>query len=78
MGSVVLRQDFRPVWAAPAAGTEDTAGIGFRTVIGGNAAAVIAVSAICIQCGVAGTITSEVQRASIDGERTVGVNAVSL
>lgn len=52
-------------------------GIILRAVVGGHVAAVVGISSITVQCGIAAAIAGEIHRSAIDGQAAVGVDAVT-
>ncbi len=54
------------------------AGVGLGAVVGGHRAAVVGIAAAAVQGGISPSVAGEVQRPAVDGQVSVGVQAVSV
>ena len=54
------------------------AGIGLGAVVGGHRPAVVGIAAAAIQSSIPVSVAGEVQRPAVDGEVSVGVQAVPI
>ena len=55
-----------------------SAGIGLGAVVGGHRPAVVGIAAAAIQSSIPVSVAGEVQRPAVDGEVSVGVQAVPI